>query len=808
MISPRFYGDDVLESCLAGHRMFDSSGDPPESVALVQQALVDLGFALDVDGVFGSETGDVVTAYKTIKKLTPNDPVVGPETMAALDADFAHELFDAKADDVAGTRFDLGSRIGTRVDLVDGFATCDFQNGIGIEAGHAVAYAMPTSVQLVWTAAGGPDGTFGQPTGDPLVLDATRSVQEFTFVAHIFGGPQDFTLPRAMWEASIGGGSMIGTPLGPPQAIGADGASFVPHDRGVVLAVPEIAPQPLPQAVFDLWSTQEAAGASLGPPTAFAFPSPTGNTFPFLLGSVTLSDAGVMFVSGPFSSADLQRYFQPADVDLHLIPRLTGTFATPIIGGAVAFAQMRTDIASATGASDFVYILSWHCNVDFELVPGDSTSTLRSLLASCAANGVQIRAMLWAGDPVPAPPTILRFTHPQIAVPWQLVKDYARMKTSRTVNEPAVNFINGLLASGNDAAAILDDRHLLAGSHHQKVVIVGVGGKLIAYVGGIEFNLDRIPPPVVGELGSPLFDISVRLQDGGAGLVLETFLSRWNLHPNKLGAPLRGGSGGLPLPAGGPMAVQVTHTYGRGFPFVSAVQTASTALANGIRSARKFFYMEDQYFVGSPKMASAIRAALFLNPTLIGIIVIAAEDSVNDLPDLPFNRRLFLQPLANSFPNRFLVFERLGGGSTTGPTAYLHSKLLIVDDEAAFIGSVNSNCRSWSHDSEIDATIVDTSGPGGIASGTRGVVRDFRCNLWSQHFTLDSALLGDFAFCLGLWKAIISGQLVLPGGSGAVSVRPYNVGTTLATIPRYTILGRPVDNDLLRLAWNTIEDPG
>src|SRR4051812_15489220 len=102
MISPRFFGDDVLESCLAGHRMFAGSGDPPESVAVIQLALATLGFAVSADGIFGIETGAAVTAYKTSKGLSPSDPVVGPGTMAALDADFAHELLDAKAADLVG----------------------------------------------------------------------------------------------------------------------------------------------------------------------------------------------------------------------------------------------------------------------------------------------------------------------------------------------------------------------------------------------------------------------------------------------------------------------------------------------------------------------------------------------------------------------------------------------------------------------------------------------------------------------------------------------------------------------------------
>jgi hypothetical protein len=180
IISPRFFGDDVLESCLTGHRMFAGSGDPPESVALVQQALDSLGFSVSVDGIFGPETGQAVTAYKTQKGLTPNDPVVGPGTMAALDADFAHELFDAKAAQLAGTRFDLGTRTGTRVDVEDAFAVCEFENGVCVEVGHIVAFAMPAAFYSAWTAAGGAEGSFGLPASDPVEFDELRSTQEFT----------------------------------------------------------------------------------------------------------------------------------------------------------------------------------------------------------------------------------------------------------------------------------------------------------------------------------------------------------------------------------------------------------------------------------------------------------------------------------------------------------------------------------------------------------------------------------------------------------------------------------------------------
>ena len=799
LISPRFFGDDVLASCLSGHRIFDGSGDPPDSVAVIQQALSDLGFGIEADGVFGPETDSAVTAYKTSKGITPNDPVVGPQTMSGLDDDFAHELLDAKANIVAGTQFDLGDRLGTRVDLEDGFATCDYQNGLCVEVGHAVAYAMPAAVQAAWVESGGLNGTLGAPASDPAQLDNAHSVQEFTLGVFVFG-ETNFALSLDLWEASVAGGSMIGLPQGPAQSVGTSGAAFVPHDQGVVLATVEAAPQPLPQAVFDLWNAQDAGGSPLGPPTGFAFPSASGTTvFPFLSGGIALTNAGIASLVGLVTD-DLQRFFQPEDNSLFLTRPIVGTDAKPFIGGETAFASMHADIASTSGPSDFVYILSWHCNVDLPLDPTSPTPTLRSLLGGCASRGVQVRTMLWAGDPIPPPPTIVPFVAPAVGIPWKLVKDYADQKTNRTVNVPAVQFINSLIASGNDTAAILDDRFLPSGSHHQKVVIVGARGNLIAYVGGIEANIDRIPPPVTGEPGSPLFDISVRLQDAGAWLVLNTFVQRWSAHPNNFGAPLRGA--GLPVPShSGPLVVQVTHTYGRGFPFPTPVQTASTALANGIRSARQFFYMEDQYLVGSRKMTTAINNAMSSNKALIGILVIAAEDSVADLPDVAFRRRDFLRPLVTAFPDRFLVFERLGaGGSTTGSRAYVHSKLLIVDDEAAFIGSVNSNRRSWFHDSEIDATIVDKTGRGGTTPGTRGWVRDFRCNLWSQHLNLSSAVLGDFATSLPFWQAVISGS-----PSTTPSVRVYNA---TAVVPRYAIKGKAVPDDLLQKAWDTFEDPG
>jgi hypothetical protein len=87
---PRFAGDPILEDCLLGkHRMLAPEQGLP--VMRVQAALSELGHPVGADGIFGTETGNAVSAYKVEKGLSPSDPVVGPGTSKALDDDLFFE---------------------------------------------------------------------------------------------------------------------------------------------------------------------------------------------------------------------------------------------------------------------------------------------------------------------------------------------------------------------------------------------------------------------------------------------------------------------------------------------------------------------------------------------------------------------------------------------------------------------------------------------------------------------------------------------------------------------------------------------
>ena len=79
-----------------------------------------------------------------------------------------------------------------------------------------------------------------------------------------------------------------------------------------------------------------------------------------------------------------------------------------------------------------------------------------------------------------------------------------------------------------------------------------------------------------------------------------------------------------------------------------------------------------------------------------------------------------------------------------GLPVYVHSKLCIIDDVWAAVGSDNFNTRSWTHDSELTAAVLDSErdrrapiDPGGLGDGARRFARELRLTLMREHLDLD-----------------------------------------------------------------------
>lgn len=85
MRSARFIGDETLNGCQSGQWVL-SADDDDLAVMRVQEALTILGYDPGkLDGLFGTNTGNAVSAFKRDQGLSPTDPVVGPGTSTALD---------------------------------------------------------------------------------------------------------------------------------------------------------------------------------------------------------------------------------------------------------------------------------------------------------------------------------------------------------------------------------------------------------------------------------------------------------------------------------------------------------------------------------------------------------------------------------------------------------------------------------------------------------------------------------------------------------------------------------------------------
>jgi phosphatidylserine/phosphatidylglycerophosphate/cardiolipin synthase-like enzyme len=506
-------------------------------------------------------------------------------------------------------------------------------------------------------------------------------------------------------------------------------------------------------------------------------------------------------------------------------PVLAGNDVRYLIDGEHAFREMTAAMLAASGPGDFIYIVNWFCDVDFPLVPnvekGQSGITLRDIIERAAAAGVMIRALLWK-------------------------------EPDSSQNSAAVAFFNGAEAKDKgdngtaarpplfNSAAIHDDRgdkplslagiRILGsipralGAQHQKVLCVFAGGRLTSFCGGVDFKEDRIGIPArrpggglltkacddgdaQGE-GEPLHDVHCRITGPAALELVELFAEKWNNHPE--GMAFNASKGELimpPLPdRAGDHVVQVSRTYKAGvYPFrPKGEYSAARMIGHAIRNARQFIYTECQYFTGAPPLAEALLAAL---PNIEHLTVLLTHWELSDVPYVNSRRRRFLRTLTanREHAHKVRVFTLQPEGNTALFQAgrerhtYVHSKVWIVDDEFAVIGSVNSNQRSWMHDSEVAAGIYDPS-----TDATRPrLPHALRIELWQEHLNMPAA-----EGAAQLWDGVDGAAHWLHPPAGA-RVRAYDPDERNRHGKNDQRLPFPFPNFIADtdLVWNNVFDP-
>jgi len=525
------------------------------------------------------------------------------------------------------------------------------------------------------------------------------------------------------------------------------------------------------------WERLDAASSGVSPPITPPIAPPVPPPAPVVDRRLSREEVMRWFVGGTDSQG------QP-------MGRVTSNNRVSyLIRGRSTFDAMIKAMRTASTSGHFIYLLGWWMSDDFPLAGGVTPPaggvtppargvtppargvTMQQLFTDASKAGVTVRAMLW--DQAPNGPSNLR------------------------QNTAEVNRINAL----PNGAAILDNRTLNIGSHHQKILIVNGSEGLYAFCGGVDINPDRIWTVTTGTFssggaGTPLHDVHCQIQGPAAFDLLQIFQQRWNDHPDHVDLDRRKGSLPMisppaPLPNGREW-VQIGRTFGngnahrgidsenfgirpRGYTFLrgrAGEQTVKRMILHAIRQARQFIYLEDQYLVSLEIRDALIRAL----PNIKHLTILIPDGSISDLRQGNFRRREFIAPLRAAGGGKVRVFHP---HPPRGRFGYVHSKMWVFDDEYAIIGSANCNRRGYTHDSEVVAGICDEGNGEDLRFAHR-----LRIDLWALHLKMDPAKLTDGIASAAYW--------LRPVGTGRVEPHDENAGIDLVNTDTF---------------WNNLIDP-
>jgi phosphatidylserine/phosphatidylglycerophosphate/cardiolipin synthase-like enzyme len=421
-----------------------------------------------------------------------------------------------------------------------------------------------------------------------------------------------------------------------------------------------------------------------------------------------------------------------------------GNAVRPLVHGRTYYNALARALATA-GDGDSVQFVGWRGDADELLAEGGPTVV--EALSGAARRGARVRGLLW------------------------------RAHTGVVDSQVGPNRKLALAVNRAGGEVLLDQRVLPFGCHHQKMVVVRHPGRPeddVAFLGGIDLDHgsrddadhhgDRQSvgaDPVYGT--NPAYhDVQLELRGPAVREAEETFRERWqnpaaisrlpwHVIPDRIHGLARTGSplppAAPPPPATGTCAVQILRTYPRRrprYPYAPrGERSIALAYTKALGRAEQLIYVEDQY-LWSFDVARIFAAALQRSARLHLIAVV---------PRRPDNENQFYNESAMLGHAEALAMVREAGGDRVqvldvenlqGLPVYVHSKLCVVDDVWAAVGSDNLNTRSWTHDSELTAAVLDSerdqrapTDPGELGDGARRFARELRLTLMREHLDLD-----------------------------------------------------------------------
>ena len=291
-----------------------------------------------------------------------------------------------------------------------------------------------------------------------------------------------------------------------------------------------------------------------------------------------------------------------------------------------------------------------------------------------------------------------------------------------------------------------DDTHPVAGSHHQKIVVID---DKLAFVGGLDLTNKRWdtcdhkpadPRRMFEDKPYPPFhDVMVAVDGEMVAEILEVARERWRAATGEEIARVSVASD--PWPDIMPVHLENAHaalsTTAPPAGDTKATKEIEALYVDMIKAARDYIYIENQYFT-SDVVGEALKASLAQpqGPEITVVTRLLSHGWLEEVTMSTLRTKLVRDLREADKHGRFRCLYPDLPGLCDGECLDIHSKVMIVDDEWCRIGSSNISNRSMGMDTECDLTI-EAQGNAKVAAA----IRRFRDELIDEHSSAPRQLL-------------------------------------------------------------------
>ncbi len=401
-----------------------------------------------------------------------------------------------------------------------------------------------------------------------------------------------------------------------------------------------------------------------------------------------------------------------------------------------------------------VFILGWDVLAAVDLLPGAGNDTASDDIASNQTAPTRLAQLL---DFV-----VRRNRKLHVYV---LIWDYAALYALE--RDPFSRFKLGW-ATHRRVHFRYDDQHPYAGSHHQKVVVVD---DRLAFSGGLDLTGHRWDTPAhegenplrkggTGQPYTPFHDVQAMVEGPVATCLGELARERWRRSSRRLVRHR-----GLPRVAASEASlwpddvdadlVDVDVAIARTEPELGrrpAVRECESLYLDSIAAARRSIYVENQYFT-SLRIAQALAKRL-REPDGPEVIVVGPKSCSGWLEQHTMGalrQEALSEMLRSDHHGRLRLVHALASREKDVST-FIHSKIMVIDDEMLRIGSANLSNRSMGVDTECDVAVVAA----GVARN-RVAIRRVRDRLLAEHLGTSAAEVARAVERAGTLRSAIDG---------------------------------------------------